>query len=156
MQNGNLHIEIPFAKVPRRGSTFTYRFVYDTPTFELNTFRPSPTSPLQGMVTLSSDTTGWRVPDPTFWIVNSVLTDHACSSPPGNYQVRSMWTVTDPEGAKHPLLLRSNSSPCSVDANGGTIASQLTGYTLDGTGIFVDVTSNPLTPRIVLKDGTQV
>src|SRR5712691_3834193 len=156
LQNGNLHIDIPFARVPRRGSSFTYRFVYDTPTFELNTFQTSPTSQMQGMVSLSSDATGWRIPDPTFWIMNSVLTDHTCTSPVSNYQVRSMWTVTDPEGAKHPILLRYNSSPCAVDGSGGSVASQLTGYTLDGTGIFVDISSSPLTPRIVLKDGTQV
>ena len=104
LQNGNLHIEIPFAKVPRRGGSFTYRFVYDTPTFELNTFRPTPTSSFQGLVSLSSDTTGWRVPRPDVWETpRFVVTDHTCTiitfagTESYGYQIRSSPTPPPPK-----------------------------------------------------------
>src|SRR5258708_338371 len=110
LQNGNLHIDIPFAKVPRRGGGFTYRFVYDTPTWELNASRPTPTSNYLWLAAPSSEVSGWRVPPPANWGIRYAVVQENCTyqggvasdgTPTyvtGQYEVRSMWTLLYPEG----------------------------------------------------------
>ncbi len=155
LSNGNLHIEIPILSAKERGGrTLTYRFIYDTPTWVLVWF-PPPDPTLQGYWMVGQAPynydEGWRLTDgESGWglgndvttiqcTVNGVLTD---------VSVQNNFVVFGPDGTKHPTALAIQPTyvaPC--------VGNQLTSPTLDGTGIFVDITSGT---KIKLKDGTDV
>ena len=162
LQNGNLHIEIPLATLRnKRGRTTAYRYVYDIPTWVLTRYPGDGFTPTYWVVDRSD---GWgqsedfrMVGDSEPNYVNWADSTITCpqTGPAGTtyheVQVRSGFTVGETDGTKHPLALRTESQtfqyPC--------VGQQLTSHSLDGTGVFVDISSSPYNPSIWLKDGTQ-
>src|SRR5262249_25642995 len=135
------------ASFPQRHGQLTYRFIYDTPTFKLTEYKDPAGAYWDVDV---GSTTGWRMTNSLNWQFNYVIEDATtCPGTGFGLQVTDRYEVIDPDGPKHPLALRVETGP-----GAGCPGSQLQSLALDGSGIFVDISSSPA--RIVLKDGTQV
>src|SRR5258708_15171980 len=85
LQNGNLHIEIPVASTPQRaGGVFNYRFVYDSPTYEINRYYATPTSPAAWLVRPDpGETAKVRLDSPAAVSVNYEISQKRCNSSSG-------------------------------------------------------------------------
>lgn len=149
LQNGNIHIAIPLLTVKQRGSSLTYKYIYDTPAYTgVWVAQPIPNHPKNGTWEYQRgiDYTGWRLSTPFQWSLSSPPVTQTCANQP--YTIFRSYVVQDPEGAKHPLpILRGGTgvtTPC-----GDTLA----GPALDGSGIWASVT-DPYSGTITLKDGT--
>src|SRR5262249_39586483 len=150
-QNGNLHIEIPIVSLPQRGRTFAWRYVYDTPSWDvIRYFEPDIQRYTNWFVTGPEDNTQWRLTDPFAWEVSYDYTQESCPcpNPPSNscsYGLRANWFVQDPDGTKHPFALRQESGYVCLGSRPKSSA-------LDWSGISVDATQFP-TVTVTLKDG---
>ncbi len=159
LQNGNIHIRIPIASVQQRHGTVSYAFVYDTPDFTEQTDTETDPQGKRFFVTTvfpSRDTPGgWLTEstgDSNSWGLVSPTTQQTCSST-SLQDILAAWTVTDPQGGRHPLPLVTGG--CSQ-------ISTSSGPALDGSGIFATVTevisqtSVTFQGVVTLKDGTTI
>jgi RHS repeat-associated protein len=148
IQNGNLHIRIPILNIKQRGGNFPINFVYDTPTFA----KTVTVITYPGHRVYATNYTwqygwGWRLIQPANWGLHFFNSTATCSGQSGN-PVNVNWSVVDPEGASHPVYLKTSpSSLCS--------SSQIfKNATTDSTGIMVDISQTPNV--LTLKDGTRI
>jgi RHS repeat-associated protein len=146
--NGNLHLEIPLASFPQRGSlTYNARLVYDSLIWKVvsNTWQPSNVPNSMG---------GWRlITGGEPGTVTFVTGSSACDSPPP-IQTRTFhdaFTWTAPDGTSHlfPIVTQQDRTICAEDVKSGTeLATDASGFTMSVT--------NYTQATVYAPDGTQV
>jgi RHS repeat-associated protein len=155
LQNGNLHLSIPLVEVAERGGTKSwYKYVYDTPNY-VYTFFPPAVPPKTGNAyyTVKPDVSysGWRLASPFYWGTTQTFATIVCYKGENN-QHNSQWeffTLSDPEGVKHPFGVGINS-----DTDGCVSPKTDAAPALDGSGMFLDMSSGG--KGLILKDGSEV
>ncbi len=157
--NGNLHIEIPIASVPERGSVpFVAKLVYDSHIWQRavvsgsSSWQPTnvPNS-WGGWRLITSAGTGGNV---TYTVINgtcTVIVGKQQSHPP--YTQYSNFTWTAPDGRKIPFATRAtyydNNDGCGPEL---TTAS---GISSDASGYHISIT-NYTSAAVYAPDGTQI
>src|ERR1700729_2860080 len=77
LQNGNLHISIPIINVPQRGgTTFSYKFMYDTPLWDYSYVVLSGKGSFKILVDAGS--LGWHFTTPSNWSVQPFQAKVTC------------------------------------------------------------------------------
>ncbi len=106
LQNGNLHIRIPFGSWPQRGGkVLTADFIYDSPTWSMTTTVGILNNVRQVTKTVEPSGGGWQLSTNWgSWSVSSTRDVRTCSGV-GNVAVWHSFNVTDPQGTLHPLDL---------------------------------------------------
>jgi RHS repeat-associated protein len=176
LTSGALHIEIPIAEVTERGTTSTWKFVYDTPVFSSlfisgnsNSDPQKGTWVIEGPLNLDPST-NWRLSTPTAWSLthDNVQQDKegqtlTCQlgtyAPYGepryvNYQIFQNYRLVDPQGTPHPvdlyqtLITTEDVSPNSDGINPPcNLANTTSSASLDNTGIYVDTVAGTIRTR---------
>ncbi len=157
-------MSIPIQSLPQRnGKTYSWRFVYDVPTWTVTgTYNPSSSTytwwvnPCAYPAGCNFALADWRlVSNQGAWFVSYQNGTVTCDANPRpvTYGVIDNIVVTDPEGAMHPVemeLAGSAPSTCALNVTSG--------LTTDGSGILVTGSWSPpnVTLTATLKDGTQV
>lgn len=146
LQNGNVHITIPILSVEQRRGSFPISFIYDTPSFTrtqvVTIYNGHRIYSYHYALRIGS---GWRLASPSNWGLQYSFSTATCSGQSG-IPVNTNWTVIDPEGTQHPVMLRtSSSSLCTQTLKNGTT---------DGSGIMVDISQTPNV--LTLKDGSHI
>lgn len=148
LQNGNLHLHIPIGSWQQRGGkTIQLALVYDSAAWSGQTtvisendqryYRTVITQAVVPNLSENSNDASWQVASPFLSVY--------CPGLDTNVYEFSSFTVTDPENVAHPVNLQTGQCPSYQ-----TITQ---GPTQDGTGIMVNIGTNP---AIYLKDGTQI
>ena len=162
-----LNIDIPLFSLQERGRTYTWRWVYNSPTFNM-TFLPSEiivpnTSGTWQIMAPGEGTRGdgpdnWRLVNPYYWYLAYDTSDSIeCDSqdpedPPGSapiqmtYETVNNFRLVDPTGTSHPLgmsgyMFSNWSTDSGVSNCAKQSSSSLTSPTLDGSGAYVDLSS---------------
>lgn len=162
LSNGNLHIEIPIASFPERHGQFSYQFVYDTPSYTLNFYRDPVSGLYWDVNTVPGEVPGnnWKLTGPFGWGIGYVDDTISCSAGGVDYTngLRHQYVLHDPSGTKHPLALSyTYVGPNQIRCPQAPSGDQITGLTLDGTGVWVQLTNAGMSSsQIILKDGTHV
>jgi len=175
-----LHIEIPLLTLQERGRTYTWKYVYNSPTYSIVFIpEPTPNNRTKGEWGIfGADDSfhdpgpdNWKLVDPyTWWLAYDVPTQGSCVSAsqdaPETYQTMTNYRLYDPEGTAHPLAMSAINyehqtvapfGPCARNSTGTSLVSP----TLDGSGAFVDLSAEYTEPdgdsanAFWLKDGTK-
>jgi YD repeat-containing protein len=176
-----LSIDIPLFSLQERGRTFTWRYVYNSPTYNM-TFSSVVTQPdTSGTWVIMPPRGGtrgdgpdnWRFVNPYSWYLAYDTSDPTeCTTQldlgataQQTYVTMNNFRLVDPTGTAHPLGMQAHTynsfstdklaSDCSKQP-----ASSMVSPTLDGSGTFVDLSSwysvNPGSGNyFTLKDGTR-
>ena len=146
VQDGNLHLDIPFATQQQRGNLVQHAgFVYDSgiwhgvATSNGNQWMPTNVTTYEGTPSLG----GWRYVDQAqdaFTSSSYSSGTVACQSGNGAYQIETAFLYTDPLGTVHtfPIETISMADPtCGT----GTIVDTPNGanYAIDGSGYYAEV-----------------
>ncbi len=142
LANGNLHIEIPLASVPQRGSqSFHAKLVYDSRIW--NGSWP---------VWYPSNDGGWRfIVTGVYFGVGSELDIAYClgGGVQQEYQIYGPFYVGEPDGTVRYFPILTTWNRCGLDMTSGDA------YASDGSGYRMFVT-NSNSPTVYKRDGTQV
>jgi len=159
LQNGNLHMEIPIVNVPQRGGrNLSLRYIYDTPTWEMNrNYVDVSSPPLWIVATPPSEVAKWRLVSQYGWSVDYTINEAQCTwtdSVTGQQQTvyyweRMNWVLTESDGTKHPFALWHEANTQHRCSKG----LQLNGSALDGSGVFMDISTSFDLPLVIFKDG---
>lgn len=153
LQNGSLHISIPLLTVRERGRSFTWSYIYDTPSWQ-KVWVPEPTQQNKnaGFYEVSRTTDpDWQFSSPFAWTLGYIMVTKACAATGTNYTYYSQYYVQDPDGTKHQFPLIWQSTACQ--------SQELSGPATDGSGMILTLTPNGGTGDVgyvTLKDGTQI
>jgi RHS repeat-associated protein len=161
MSNGSLHIDIPLVSIPGRKGDQQYHFIYNTPawTAKSTVGGAGGSGNAAAVIPAIDPSTGWNLTSELGWTVTWVQDAAQCGTQnqPISNNYFHEFAAIGPDGTKHPLAIQWEAgTPCPG------FGSIPTGYTLDGTGVFVDITSwssgapNIAQTKITLKDGSQV
>src|SRR5579884_93409 len=145
--NGNLHIEIPLASPPQRGSLVgSEKLVYDSRIWQPVGGVWSPTNGAGSML-------GWQFSTPAGTAVHRYAASTACDTRTGHFTDYSGWSWTAPDGtSKSFSAIETEYDPTGCD--GGGISSS-DAFADDSSGFHMYVT-NYTSARVVSPDGTQV
>jgi len=146
--NGNLHLEIPLASFPQRGTLrYNARLVYDSSIWKNSGGTWQPTNVANSMG-------GWRLlTGGEAGSVTSNNVNEACDTPPP-IQFRTahtafVWTAPDGTSHRFPIFTMRDTTICQED-----VSSDST-YADDSSGYFMSVT-NYTSATVYAPDGTQV
>jgi RHS repeat-associated protein len=146
--NGNLHIEIPLASFPQRGSlTYNARLVYDSLIWTVQNNTWSPTNVPNSMG-------GWRlITGGEPGTVTSITSNKACDTPPP-IQFRTVhtgfvWTAPDGTSHRFPIFTMRDTTICQEGITSDTEMAD------DSSGFTMSVT-NYDSATVYAPDGTQV
>lgn len=153
VQNGGIHISIPLLTIKERdGRKFVYKYIYDTPTYEVVWIsNPSPSNKDNGFYQVKEVNDGsgnWRLSTPFSWSVRYEMATVTCPTTGLEYTYYNEYTLTDPNGTKHQV-------PIYKEGDGTTTAcygNDLSGPAEDGSGIIFNLQTN----QVTLEDGTQI
>lgn len=148
VSNGNLHLEIPLASFPQRGSlTYNARLVYDSLIWKMVGTAWQPTNVPNSMG-------GWRlVTGGEPGTVTSLIANVPCDTPPP-IKTRTRFfnfTWTAPDGTSHlfPITTMRDTTICQEGIpSGSAMAEDSSGYTMSVT--------NFSSATVFAPDGTQV
>lgn len=170
-----LKIEIPLLTLQERGRTYTWKYVFNSPSWEL-TFLPTPETqnpsagswvvvqPGGNPLLRSPGPDNWLFVTPTSWYfmydtqmygARGSLLECPWTNADGDkgetpYTIFSNFRLVDPEGTQHPVAM-SEVTYQGTPAGGCDGNPNVTSPTVDGSGAFVDQTQN----AFWLKDGTK-
>jgi RHS repeat-associated protein len=146
--NGNLHIEIPLASFPQRGSlTYNARLVYDSLIWTISSNQWSPTN-------IPNSMGGWRlITGGEPGAVTFVTGSSACDTPPPittrTFHDDFVWTAPDGTSHRFPIFTQRDRTICAEDITSDTeMADDSSGYTMSVT--------NYTSATVFAPDGTQV
>lgn len=175
LQNFSLHAEIPILSIPQRGGhDLNFKYMYETPRFQIVWLaQPTPLNPYAGQYQVQIPSSGfaysqWFLTETSVgfgsWELSYTsvpVTCHLLSVDDGHdlgpYSTfyHDGYIVTDPWGTKHQIgLYKDDPTILANPSLCPPIGSSLAGYANDGSGIFVDATTDERHPIIRLKDGT--
>lgn len=148
--NGNLHIEIPLASFPQRGSLqYNARLVYDSLIWTVSSNKWSPTNgPTSSMG-------GWKfITGGEPGAVTFTTGTNDCDSPPPippNRTFHDAFIWTAPDGTTHefPIFTQRDRTICAEDVSSDTELA------MDASGFTMSVT-NYTQATVYAPDGTQV
>jgi RHS repeat-associated protein len=147
LQNGNLHLHIPIGSWQQRGGkTVWLALVSDSAMWS----RVTTVTVQNGTSYYFTHFTGSVLPGLSensnngSWAVTSAISSEYCPGPNYNVNLYDTFNLTDPEGVQHPVDIATSACP-------GAGPNVTQGPTQDGSGIMVNIGSNP---AITLKDGT--
>jgi YD repeat-containing protein len=167
----NLHISIPLFTLKERGTTYTWKYVYNTPTYNV-TFVPVP-DPVPNGINQGTweifppldfgrppGPDNWNLVDPYSWyLYYDTVGPTTCIEPygqggpdgptlaPETYQTMQNYRLYDPDGTAHPLAmvavnyLSYNETTLDPCPGAGPDSTSLNSPTLDGTGAYVDISA---------------
>jgi RHS repeat-associated protein len=146
--NGNLHLEIPLASFPQRGSlAYNARLVYDSLIWKIANNAWQPTNVPNSMG-------GWRlITGGETGTVTSVTGSSACDTPPPirtrTFHTSFVWTAPDGTSHRFPIFTQQDRTICAEDIKSDTeMADDSSGYTMSVT--------NYTSATVFAPDGTQV
>lgn len=162
LQNQSLHAEIPIVSIPQRGGrSLDIKFVYETQRFQLIWIpQPTPTNPYAGQYVTQLPSTGfaygqWFLSATGQWGLSYQTVPVTCTEiidgnrHPTNTWYRDGYVLTDPLGTQHQIALYTSGTVSSPGPDCPPQVNATTGYAIDGSGIYVD-----LSKGTYLKDGT--
>jgi len=147
-----LKIDIPLLTLQERGRTYTWSYVYNSPTYEIR-FDPQPTQqnraagqwnvwgPGGGEHSIGPD--NWVFANPYSWYIAFDTSSQVTCSDSQTYATMTNYRLVDPEGNVHPLSMaglhyyiqKPSDGPCA----GSGAVTTLTSPTLDGIGAYADL-----------------
>lgn len=146
--NGNLHLEIPIASFPQRGSlAYNARLVYDSLIWKIssNTWQPTNVPNSMG---------GWRlITGGEPGTVTNVAGTSFCDTPPPlnnrTFHVAFVWSSPDGTSHRFPIFTQHDTTICAEDTSSGSAMAD------DSSGYFMSVTGYT-NATVYAPDGTQV
>jgi RHS repeat-associated protein len=146
--NGNLHLEIPLASFPQRGTlSYNARLVYDSLIWKITSNAWQPTNVANSMG-------GWRlITGGEPGAVTFVTGSSACDTPPPiktrTFHDAFVWTAQDGTSHRFPIVTQQDRTICAEDFPSDTeLADDSSGYTMAVT--------NYTSATVYAPDGTQV
>jgi RHS repeat-associated protein len=146
--NGNLHLEIPLASFPQRGSlTYNARLVYDSLIWKIDSNAWKPTNVPNSMG-------GWRlITGGETGNVTFVTGSSPCDTPPPiktrTFHSGFVWTAPDGTSHTFPIFTQQDRTICAEDIKTDTeLADDSSGFTMSVT--------NYTSATVFGPDGTQV
>jgi len=146
--NGNLHLEIPLASFPQRGSlTYNARLIYDSSIWTVNGGAWSPTN-------IPNSIGGWRlVTGGEPGTVTNTEGITFCDTPPPlnsrTTHVAFVWASPDGTSHRFPIFTQRDRTVCAEDIPSDTALAD------DASGFTMSVT-NYTSATVYAPDGTQV
>ena len=145
--NGNLHIEIPLASFPQRGSLiYNARLVYDSLIWKIDGTAWKPTN-------IPNSMGGWRlITGGEPGTISSVARSNPCDTQPPQYRtVYTNFKWTAPDGTSHtfPIYTMRDTTVCNEGISSDSAMAD------DASGYFMVVT-NTTSATVYAPDGTQV
>jgi RHS repeat-associated protein len=149
VSNGNLHLEIPLADYPQRGSLrFSTKLVYDSRIWKVvsGTWQPTNVANSQG---------GWRlITTANQGSVGVSSYSDICGEPPhGGSFINYSFSWTGPDGTKHSFAAGTTKY---TNCDGEVDEPTSDGLATDSSGYHIYITSYTNVTKILAKDGTQV
>jgi RHS repeat-associated protein len=161
MNNGNLHIQIPFLTLPGRNRSYHYLYSYDNRGWGFKTFNQGNGVTVQSVIPETFNGMSFRLPDPLGGFdVSRIVTDNVqcgqdtTNSPPIIfYGSIYNYVVVEKNGTKHgfaPILSTPVGPSC-----GQKQITPYRAYATDGSGWVIDIGSDGNVTRAINKEGTQ-
>jgi RHS repeat-associated protein len=156
MNNGNLHLQIPFKCVPGRGQNHCYVYSYDNRGW----YYHGTTLPSGGTIVNPRPEAGnsmqWRLPlnEMNYLVRRNIQNDVVCNESQGQPiygAVFSNYVLFEPDGTQHGFYT-GEIGPIGPQCN-GHVSGRF--YSTDGSGWVMDI-NDGMVIRAISKTGTQV
>jgi YD repeat-containing protein len=170
-----LKIEIPLLTLQERGRTYTWKYVFNSPSWELK-FLPTPepqnreagswvvVEPGGNPLLRSPGSDNWLFVTPTSWyfaydpqiydssgnLLECSWKDEVGNPEQTQYEIYANFRLVDPEGTQHPVAMSEVQYFGTTGAACGP-TNNVISPTVDGSGAYVDQTQS----AFWLKDGTK-
>lgn len=173
-----LHIEIPLLTLNERGREYTWKYIYNTPTYQIQFFaEPTDQNRAAGLweviapgdvLNRSLGSDNWTLANPYHWYLtydshvyqnskdDTLKLGCTVNGSHLTYETFDNYRLMDPEGTAHPLALSAiyyGTTDNGTSLCPGTPQTSLSSPTLDGTGAYADLTEAG--GAFWLKDGTK-